>query len=130
MPALKPQIRSMFATPVCLHFLPVAQEVNSQLRPLLAERLQNAASRGQGAYTAPDFEAWGNHHAQTLFRVLRELADSLTATRSGARIELDWKIGARRRGFASRANIRIWRRGPARSGPGVYYVDDGLCQVR
>ena len=35
----KPQIRAMFATPVCVHFLPVAQEVNAELRPLVLERI-------------------------------------------------------------------------------------------
>src|SRR5579862_3843588 len=93
----KPQIRSMFATPVCVHVLPIAQEVNAELRPLVLERMGvngALAAHGQGWRSAADFESWGGVPAQTLFRVLRELADSVTATRAGARATLEWIIGA------------------------------------
>ena len=46
MAATKPQIRSMFATPVCLHFLPVAQEANAELRPLILEKAQALLDEG------------------------------------------------------------------------------------
>ena len=35
----KPQIRSLFPTPVCVHFLPMAQEVNAELRPLVLQKM-------------------------------------------------------------------------------------------
>jgi len=130
MAATKPQIRSMFATPVCLHFLPVAQEANAELRPLILEKANGAIppnggpSRGEGWRSAPDFESWGGVPAQTLFRVLRDLADSLTATRAGGRVALDWKITAvaalRQKGEYLERNAR-----PGAFWSGVYYVDDG-----
>ena len=65
----KPQIRSMFPTPVCVHFLPVAQEVNAELRPLILEKMAaNGAPdlRGQGWHSSTDFESWGGAPVQTL----------------------------------------------------------------
>ena len=100
MVAPKPQIRSMFATPVCVHYLPVAQEFNAEMRPIIIERARldtpNALNNhSQGWRSAPDFESWGGGSlVQTLFRVARELADSLTATRNGSRVTLDWKVQA------------------------------------
>jgi hypothetical protein len=130
MVAPKPQIRSMFATPVCVHYLPVAQEFNAELRPLILDhaKLENGTNHSQGWRSPPDLEAWGGSQLQTLFRVLRELADSLTATRNGSRVTLDWKIAAsaaiRQKGdYLERA---------ARPGcfwSGVYFVDDGYQKL-
>jgi len=124
MAVTKPQIRSMFATPVCLHFLPVAQEANADLRPLILERAQAGGMNGQGWRSAADFESWGGVHAQTLLRVLRDLADSLTATRAGGRLTLDWKIACaaavRQKGEYQERLAR-----PGAFWSGVYYVDDG-----
>ena len=94
MAAIKPQIRSLFATPLCVHFLPVATETNAALRPMLLERTREAVSRGQGAYAKDDFRHWGNHHAETLLSVVTDLADSLTASRSGGRVKAEWRIVA------------------------------------
>ena len=131
MVAPKPQVRSMFATPVCVHFLPVAQEFNAELRPLILDHAKLETANGnhsQGWRSAPDFEGWGGPQVQTLFRVVRELADSLTATRNGSRVTVDWKISAaaaiRQKGdYLERA---------ARPGcfwSGVYYVDDGYQKL-
>ena len=49
----KPQIRSMFATPVCVHFLPVAQDVNLALRPAILEHAEPGAA-GQGWNSGPE----------------------------------------------------------------------------
>jgi hypothetical protein len=132
MVAPKPQVRSLFATPVCVHYLPVAQEFNTELRPVIVERARLDAANGtngnghqsQGWRSVPDFEAWGGNQAQTLFRVLRELADSLTAMRNGARVTLDWKVVA----AAAIRNKGEYLERTARPGnmwSGVYYVDDG-----
>jgi hypothetical protein len=129
MATTKPQIRNMFATPVCVHFLPVAQELNADLRPLILEKAQGngASAHGQGWRSAGDFESWGNGHAETLFRVLRYLADSLTATRAGGRLNLDWKITAcaavRQKGEYQELAAR-----PGAFWSGVYYVDDGYAK--
>jgi len=132
MVAPKPQIRSMFATPVCVHFLPVAQEFNAELRPAILEkcRLETAGAErnhSQGWRSAPDFESWGGGQAETLYRVLRDLADSLTATRNGSRVTLNWRIAAaaaiRQKGeFVERAARPGW------FWSGVYYVDDGYMK--
>ena len=126
----KPQIRNMFATPVCVHFLPVAQELNAELRPLVLERMAaNGAHspRGQGWRSPADFESWGGGGAQTLFRVARELADNLTATRAGGRISLDWKITAaaavRQKGDYVESSAR-----PGAFWSGIYFVDDGYAK--
>ena len=126
MVAPKPQIRSMFATPVCVHFLPVAQEANVELRPLILERAQadGGIRNSEGWRSAPDFDIWGGLQAQTLFRVLRDLADSLTATRNGTRVTFDWKITA---SVAMRQKGEYLERAarPGAFWSGVYYVDDG-----
>ncbi len=121
----KPQVRSMFATPVLVHFLPIAHEANTELRPLVLEKMNGgAASRGKGWRSANDFETWGGLHAETLYRVVRELADSATSTRAGARVNLDWKISA----CASVRGQGEYREIAARPGAywsGVYFIDDG-----
>ena len=126
----KPQIRSMFATPVCVHFLPIAQEVNAELRPLILEKMTNTGAtdpHGQGWRSPADFESWGGGHAETLFRVLRELADSLTATRAGSRVNFDWKISAcatvRQKGEYAGLATR-----PGALWSGLYVVDDGYAK--
>lgn len=133
MAATKPQVRSMFATPVCVHFLPVAQEANAELRPLILEKAQanglagGANNRGEGWRSAADFESWGGGQAQTLFRVLRDLGDSLTATRAGGRVTLPWQIAAtaaiRQKGEYLERTAR-----PGAFWSGVYYVDDGYMK--
>ncbi|MBV9548734.1 MAG: hypothetical protein JO256_03560 [Alphaproteobacteria bacterium] len=127
MPSTKPQIHSLFATPLCVHFVPVAVEMNADLKPLILERTRQAQSRGQGAYAKEDFRSWGNHHAQTLLAVVTDLADSLTASRSGGRIKTEWKI-------ACRAAARVkgeYQEMVARPGAfwaGVYFADDGYAK--
>lgn len=132
MVAPKPQIRSMFATPVCVHYLPVAQEFNAELKPLILDRAKletvtNGNNHHQGWRSTPDFESWGGQQVQTLFRVLREQADSLIALRNGARVALDWKIQA----AAAIRNKGQYLERAARPGfywSGVYYVDDGYMK--
>ena len=125
MPPTKPQIHSLFATPLCVHFLPVAVEMNAALKPMIAAKLDGAKSKDQGAYAAEDFRSWGNHHAETLFTVVTDIADSMTASRTGGRVKTDWKIAARasmrfkgehKDAAATRAGA-FWA--------GVYFVDDG-----
>ena len=127
----KPQIRSMFPTPVCVHFLPVAQEVNAELRPLVLEKMSANANtveqRGQGWRSAPDFQEWGGLPVQTLFRVLRELADGITALRSGARANLEWKIEATAVVRQKNDFEQILAR-PGALWSGIYFVDDGYAK--
>ena len=126
----KPQIRSLFATPVAVHFLPIAAEVNAELKPLILDRTQSngASARGQGWRSAPDFGSWGGNHAETLFRVVRDLANSLTATRTGARLTLEWAITAaaamRQKGEYQELAAR-----PGAFWSGIYYVDDGYAKL-
>lgn len=116
----------MFATPVCVHYHPVAQEANAELRPLILAQAENSSQTGPGAgwHSAAGFESWSGVQGQTLFRMLRDLADSMTAARSGGRVTLDWRISA---------SAAIREKGDfldpaAHSGAfwsGIYYVDDG-----
>ncbi|MEI9995512.1 MAG: putative 2OG-Fe(II) oxygenase [Rhizomicrobium sp.] len=126
MAASKPQIRSLFATPVAIHFLPVAQDVNATLRPVIVERA-GTGTRGQGWRSEGDCAAWTGESLQTLFRVARDLADSLTSTRTGGRVTLPWKIEA----IACLRQKGEYRESIARPGAywsGVYYVDDGYAK--
>jgi Putative 2OG-Fe(II) oxygenase len=128
MATTKPQTRSLFATPVCVHFLPIAAEANAELKPLVLEKAQGATgARGQGWRSAPDFESWGGGHANTLFRVVRDLANSLTSTRSGGRLTLEWAVQAsatmRQKGDYQELGAR-----PGAFWSGVYYVDDGYAK--
>src|ERR1700741_3102612 len=128
MATTKPQTRSLFATPVCVHFLPIAAEVNAELKPLILEEAQGApGARGKGWRSAADFEGWGGGHANTLFRVVRDLANSLTATRTGGRLTLEWTVQAsatmRQKGDYQELGAR-----PGAFWSGVYYVDDGYAK--
>jgi hypothetical protein len=126
MVASKPQIRAMFATPVCVHFHPVASEANAELRPLILEKARAGGrfDREQGWRSEYDFEAWSEVQGQTLFRMLRDLADGLTASRGGGKLTLAWKIAA----CAAIRQQGHYREVVARPGAlwsGVYFVDDG-----
>jgi hypothetical protein len=126
MAASKPQIRSLFATPVSIHYLPVAQDVNAALRPSIVERAAPGV-RGQGWRSDKDLSSWAGDSAQTLFRVVRDMADGLTATRSGGRVTQDWMIEA----CACLRQKGEYRESAARPGAvwsGVYYVDDGYAK--
>ncbi len=126
MAASKPQIRSLFATPIAIHYLPVAQEVNTVLRPLILEKMQ-AGIRGQGWSSGPDFQSWGSDAAQTVFRVARDLADGMTSTRSGARVALDWKVTASAT-VRQQGEYREFAAQPGAYWSGVYFVDDGYAK--
>lgn len=126
MAASKPQIRSLFSTPISIHYLPVAQEVNPHLRALILERAQPGAG-GQGWTSGPDFESWGGGSAQTLFRVARDLADGMTSTRGGARVALDWKVSAAAT-VRQKSEYRAFAAQPGAFWSGVYFVDDGYAK--
>jgi hypothetical protein len=127
MVASKPQIRNMFATPVCVHFHPVAQEANAELRPLIMNQAQNGGSsnREEGWRSAADFESWSGVQGQTLFRMLSDLANGLTASRNGGRVTaLDWKITASV-AIRDKGHYREIAARPGFFWSGIYYVDDG-----
>lgn len=123
----KPQIHSLFPTPLCVHFLPVAPEMNVALRPLILARTKEETSNGQGAYAAEDFREWGNHHAETLFTVAADLADNLTASRSGARVKTEWMIAARA-GARIKGEHQDMIARPGAFWAGVYFADDGYAK--
>jgi hypothetical protein len=127
MPPTKPQIHSLFATPLCVHFVPVAVEMNAELRPMILAQTRGAVSRGQGAYAGEDFMAWGNHHAKTLLAVATDLADSLTASRTGARVKPEWKIAARAACRLKGEHQEMAAR-PGAFWAGVYFADDGYAK--
>jgi hypothetical protein len=114
----KTQIRAMFATPVAIHFLPVAAETNSVLRPLITERLKGASATEAG------FESWGGPDSETLFRMVREVADSMTATRGGARVDIPWKLEASA-SLTLSGETHASAAQPGAVWSGVYLVDDG-----
>jgi len=127
MPPTKPQIHSLFATPLCVHFVPVAVEMNAELKPLILAQTRDSVSRGQGAYAKEDFRVWGNHHAQTLLAVATDLADSLTASRTGGRIKTEWKITARAAARVKGEHQEMMAR-PGAFWSGVYFADDGYAK--
>lgn len=126
----KPQIRSLFPTPVCLHFVPIAQDVNAELRPLVLAKMGEdgtAVVKHQGWRSKPDFESWGGTPAQTLLRVARELADSVTATRAGGRVSLDWAVTASA-SVRQKGDYQELASHPDALWSGVYFVDDGYAK--
>lgn len=120
----KPQIQTLFVTPLCVHYLPVAAEMNATLRPLIAEKAAAAPATAQGALVEEDFRLWGNHHAETLVSVITDLADGMTASRNGGRIKTDWSIAIRAIA-RSRGEQREMAARPHVFWAGVYFVDDG-----
>lgn len=132
MPSLQPQIRQLFATPVCIHFLPVANELNAALRPLVLARRSEAPIQklptGQGWRSGSDFADWGKDHAQTLFRVMRELADSLTTTRTGGRVNIDWIVTALA-SVREKGDHQDLTTHPGAFWSGIYVVDDGYQKL-
>lgn len=126
MATTKPQIRSLFATPIAIHFLPVAQEVNAELRPLILGKAK-PSENGEGWNSGPEFESWGTEPAQTVFRVARDLADNMTSTRTGARVALDWKITATAT-VRQNGEYRAFASQPGAFWSGVYFVDDGYAK--
>lgn len=131
MSAGKPQIKSLFATPVAIHYLPVAHDVNLALRPLIVERAgqlaQDKRANGQGWRSQAGIEAWAGEPLQTLFRVARDLADGLTTTRSGGRVHLDWTILASA-SVRQKGEYREFATSAGAYWSGVYYVDDGYAK--
>jgi len=127
MPPTKPQIHSLFATPLCVHFVPVAVEMNAELRPMILAQTRDAVSRGQGAYAPQDFLAWGNHHAKTLLAVATDLADNLTASRNGGRIKPEWKVTARA-ACRVKGEYQEMQARPGAFWAGVYFADDGYAK--
>jgi hypothetical protein len=122
----KPQIRGAFPTPICVHYLPVATEVNAELRPLVAERMQASGAGEDAGWRSPeDFASWGGGAAQTLCRMLRELADGMTGTRVGGRVTLDWTIAAHAEVRAKGAAVAPMT-SPDAFWAGVYFIDDGF----
>jgi len=120
----------MFPTPVCVHYLPVAQEVNAELRPLVVDKMASNGTldgRGLGWRSTSDVESWGGGPVQTLFRVLREQADSLTGTRAGGRVTLEWRVTAsavvRQKGEYAELAAR-----PGALWSGIYFIDDGYAK--
>ncbi|MBV9902954.1 MAG: hypothetical protein JO346_00075, partial [Alphaproteobacteria bacterium] len=93
---------------------------------LVVERAQ-AGENGQGWRSADDITSWGGEHLQTVFRVARDLADGLTATRTGGRVTLDWQINACARLY-QRGEYRAFGSTPGAFWSGVYYVDDGYAK--
>jgi len=124
----KPQVRSLFATPLCVHFVPIANDMNSELRPLILAKIEGEEplGRGQGIYVRDDFRAWGNHHPDTLAAVVSDLADSLTASRSGGRVKTEWKISTRVC-VRSRGEYQKMAARPGSFWSGLYFVDDGYA---
>lgn len=108
----------MFATPVCIHFHPLAQEANLELRPLILDRAAASPRMLAG------FESWGGVQGQSLFRMLRDLADGMTTTRTGGRVAIEWTITAAAV-VREKGSDRPIAAKPGAFWSGVYYVDDG-----
>ena len=127
MPPTKPQIHSLFATPLCVHYLPVALEMNAALKPLITAKTEGVRATAQGTTVPEDFRAFGNHHAETLFTVITDLADGMTASRTGGRVKTEWKIAARAVARGKGEQREMTAR-PGIFWAGVYFVDDGYAK--
>jgi uncharacterized protein (TIGR02466 family) len=130
--AMNVAVRGLFATPVAAMELPDGDARNAELkRIILARRAQTTsvqASNAGGWHSDRDFQDWGGPRVAEILGFARELANRMTADRSGKQARLDWttSIWANVNEFGD-ANMCHYHAGAFWSG--TYYVDDGGCAV-
>ncbi len=122
------EVTPLFATPVLRFFVPEAGVVNPALRQTILKREQTHPSTqhsNQGGYQSSwDMDQWGGEAVQRILAHARNLADRLTADRTGQPVRVNWKMNCwaniNRSGHGNEAHAHAgsyWS--------GTYYVDDG-----
>ncbi|MBO6784465.1 MAG: 2OG-Fe(II) oxygenase [Alphaproteobacteria bacterium] len=121
-------VQPIFATPVVFAPLPNADAVNAALREAILARAETHPSTAHsnlgGWQSSWDLPEWGGEEMRHLMTFVRQLADRLTADRSGKPAPQDWRTNAwanvNRAGHGNEFHTHpgcVWS--------AVYYVDDG-----
>ena len=129
-PVVNVAIRGLFATPVAAMETPNAEARNRELREtILAKRDETPsvqASNAGGWHSDREIESWGGAPIMEILGLARELANRMTADRTGKLVRPAWKTMAW-------ANVNgpgdgnICHYHPGAFWSGSYYVDDGGC---
>lgn len=128
MSATGPQVTGLFATPVAIHDLPEAAELNAGLRQAIADRQKSHPSAQHsnlgGWQSSWDMDRWGGVAAIRLIAIGRNAANRLTTDRAGNPVALTWRANmwanVNRSGHGNEFHAH-----PGSFWSGVYYVDDG-----
>jgi uncharacterized protein (TIGR02466 family) len=123
-------VRGLFATPVAAMEVPDAGARNAELKSIvLAKRAQTPsvqASNAGGWHSDRKILEWGGSRPTEILEFAKELANRMTADRSGNLVRPVWQasIWANVNGRGD-ANMCHYHAGAFWSG--TYYVDDGGC---
>jgi uncharacterized protein (TIGR02466 family) len=126
------QVRNAFATPIVMAMLGDFEKLNVRLKKtILAREKKMPPATGYdsnigGWHSDRDFLKWGGKAGQQVAAAAQEIAERMTASRSGRLIDLTWQVNAwaniNRRGHSNEFHVH-----PGCDWSGVYYVDDGGC---
>ena len=123
-------VRGLFATPVAAVMLPDPMARNRELSEIILKRRADTqsiqASNAGGWHSDRDIAEWGGPRIAEVLDLGRQVANQLTADRSGQRLSPKWAMQAWANvNGPSDGNISHYHPGSFWSG--TYYVDDGGC---
>ena len=127
---LNVSVRGLFATPVAAMEVPDAEARNAELREIILKRRAQTpsvqASNAGGWHSDREILQWGGPRPAEILNFGRELANRMTADRTGKLAQPAWTatIWANVNGRGD-ANMCHYHAGAFWSG--TYYVDDGGC---
>lgn len=126
------EVRPAFSTPVIMAMVPEAERINKALRKTILAHEKKMPQRTTydsnigGWHSDRDLLDWGGAPVQQVVDTAKELADRMTAARSGRPAEVVWLSNAwaniNRKGHSNEPHVH-----PGCFWSGVYYVDDGGC---
>jgi len=128
--AVNVAIRGLFATPVAAMETPGSESRNRELRSIILGRRESTASvqasNAGGWHSDRDIEAWGGPGIAEILNLATELANRMTADRSGNLVRPAWKTMAWAN-VNGPGDANICHYHPGAFWSGTYYVDDGGC---
>jgi uncharacterized protein (TIGR02466 family) len=126
------EVRNAFATPIVMAMLDGHEKLNARLKKtILAHEKKEPPAEGYdsnigGWHSRRDLLKWGGKPAQQVIDAATEIADRMTASRTGRPIDITWETNAwaniNRRGHSNEFHVH-----PGSYWSGAYYVDDGGC---
>ena len=123
-------VRGLFATPVAAVDVPDAPARNVELaRIILARRAATPsvqASNAGGWHSDREIAVWGGPRVVEMLDMAREVANRLTADRSGNEVRPAWKTMAWAN-VNGPGDANICHYHPGSFWSGAYYVEDGGC---
>ena len=123
-------VRGLFATPVAALEVPDAAVRNPELTAIIlkkrAETPSVQASNAGGWHSDREIADWGGRHVGHILDLAKEMANRLTADRSGNSVKLAWSAMAWAN-VNGPGDANICHYHPGAFWSGTYYVDDGGC---